>query len=163
MLRRKGSNAGHLARPASQPLDRRPTRSRLSATSTITENKRRAEDGGEFNALSEQVPSSTSLQPDAASNDNSRSDAPQANCDQDSIATSCSLYISESSTSSSLSETDEPVTADKKRRPCETNGFIRHHKPSLISSYNAATTTANNNSKQFTPRQYNGNWYHHPL
>lgn len=158
VLRRKGSNAGHLhARPASQPIDRRPTRSRLSATSTINENKRRPD--SEFNVLSEQVPSSASLHPDTARYDNSSSDSPQANCDQDSIETNCSLYISESSTGSSSSDGDEVLD---KKRACETNGLIRHrppHKPAaLIKSHPAAAgITANNNSKQFTPRQYNGN------
>lgn len=155
VLRRKSSNAGHHSRPASQPAGRPATaRSRLSGTSTITESKRPINDG-EFNVLPEQVPSSASIQLDADRNgslcgaDNSLNN-PQAHCDQDSVETNCSLYISETSTSTTSSSSCESDDVDnRQRRPYteskSVNGLIRHSK----------NIGNNNNSKAFTP-QYSG-------
>lgn len=158
VLRRKNSNAGHHPRPASQPLDRRPARSRLSATSTITESRRPLD--SEFNVLPEQVPSLTSIPLESTRNDSScgeNCNKPQANCDQESIETNCSLYISEFSASTSSSSGIDDTSGDARQRPQKTinvNGMMwQQQKPCQASS----TSAGNNNSKQFIPRHRNGN------
>lgn len=94
-------------RPTSLAGDRRPVRSRLSATSTITENKRIND--SDFDVLPELPPSSATIELDITRSVSSCEDnhQPHANCDQNSIdTTSNTLYISESTLDSKEADTD---------------------------------------------------------
>lgn len=99
------------SRPSSQPLDRRPARSRLSGTSTLTES--RQPNANEFQILTEQSPSSAPIEnnitrPVSFCDNNPK---PQTNCDHYSSSTTNSLYISESALDSI---SDDSVAAGKK-------------------------------------------------
>lgn len=102
VLRRKSSNSSR-RRPSSNPLERRPTRSRLSATSTLTEAKRPAD--SEFETVQERTTPTEQehnpQQPELTSQStNGHSTHHQAYCDSYGTEADNSLHISESSLTS---------------------------------------------------------------
>ncbi|XP_067933510.1 uncharacterized protein [Watersipora subatra] len=113
LLRRKSFGA-RSGRPASQPIDRRFTRSRLSGTSTITE--RRNDD--EFDVLQERTPASASIELDTSRSASLCSDShcpPRSNIINVEIS---SLHISETTLDSTDCNTPNiPANGTPKNPP----------------------------------------------
>lgn len=143
VLRRKSLGAAS-GRPASQPVDRRLTRSRLSGTSTLTESKR--VNDSEFDIVPERTPSSTSIELHSTGTASSCDDEsqPHTNCDHVSSETT-SLYISESMLDSTES--------DKQRAIADVDEL--HHVTSVTDE--PLLTDNNANARKYKHRSYNGN------
>lgn len=140
VLRRKSLGAAN-GRPSSQPVDRRPTRSRLSGTSTLTESRRIND--SEFDVLPERTPSSASIELDITGSASSRGDNSHSPCDQR-VVDANSLHISESTVDSK--EFSNLQTSTKSEIP--------HDDTSLP---NGPPITDNNaNSRKYASHLYNG-------
>lgn len=119
VLRRKSAGSSR-RRPSSNPLEKRPTRSRLSATSTLTDH-RKALDSSDIETVPERSASvdMDPVKPAQSHQDGSNSKPglyKQAHCDTPDIDKS-SLYISESSLNTSSPDTtiNYPVIATSEK------------------------------------------------